>query len=539
MRGLLGRRSAVASVDLPGGREELARDLPDGERDGVVDAWIDGSTLLPFHTAFMPEQTRHAARQAMRGEVAGLYASLGLATFKVRAAERLRFCHECLVVMEAEGADLWWRRDHQLPGVSVCPVHRSVLHLSDVAPGDDRHAFVAASRAVCRRDAPPAAETLATGDLALSHDLARRAAALLTMPGPARSYEGVVEDYRMRLAEVGLMRSRRKVDHDALRAAFRDRWGNLADLIPGMELVDDEARSWLSALVRNGRRAAHPLQHLMLGAVLDGFAKAPVLRPFGNGPWVCRNPVADHHRQLVITAVETRRDRAVVYGDFACGCGYLYTRSCSAQGIVGEPKYRRFGPLLGPALEQAVARGDSLRGTARSLALDPKTLMREAAMAGVTVPWATGASGAVPAAPAAVPAVTAKKPRPRRRCAIRNWFAIDTRLARSVKSAAMAILAEQPPIRLTFATLERRVARREWVLKRRMKLPQTMAAMEGRVETTDEFRHRRLAWCVATARAAGRLGACDVLRDAGLPMSWMDNVRLAVADARIPIRKAA
>lgn len=533
MRELVGRRWAIASVDLPGGLDDLARELPQDARQATVDGWIDHATLMPFHTAFLPAEVRDEARRAMRGEVAGLHARLGLAAFKVRACDRLRFCPDCLEDMEQDGREPWWRRDHQLPGVACCPVHGTMLRLSEVAPHADRHAFVAATRAFCRDDAPPVLADVGGDDLVLLADLARRAAALLSDPPPACGFDEMLAGYRSRLAGVGLMRSRRKVDHAALHAAFRRRWGRTPELVEGLELGDPE-RSWLSTLVRNRRRAAHPLQHVMLGAMLDDMAEVETDRPFGTGPWTCRNPAAEHHGEAVIVEVGLRHDRGTVYGDFACSCGYLYTRSRSPAGVVGEPRYRRFGPLLAPALQTAVARGDGLRAAARALGLDPKTLMREAAVAGVRVPWSTTASGAVPApTPARPKALRTRTKAASRRRRRRNWFAIDARLVKSVREAAAAIATEVPPVRVSFAEIERRVARRDWVQKRRSKLPRTVEVMGDAVEGTEAFRRRRLAWCVSKALEAGDLRPCEVLRAAGLPMDWLDEVRAAIARARM------
>lgn len=534
MRELLGRRWAVATVDLPGGLDELGGRLPDATRTSTVNGWIDEGTLLPFHTAFMPTGAREDARAAMRGEAQGLHARLGLAAFKVRPPERLRFCPDCLSAMEAAGLDPWWRRDHQLPGVCVCPVHGTVLRVSDVAPAEERHAYVAATRVVCRDDATLAIERPGQADAALLADLARRAAALLSRSPPARDTVEIMAGYRSRLAEVGLMRSRRKVDHAALLAAFRKRWRGVTELIPGMELADDPARSWLSGLVRNGRRAAPALQHVMLTAMLEGLPAAEADQPFGPGPWPCRNPVAGHWGMDVIRDVHIRRDRGTLYGDFACACGYLYTRARSPQGVIGEPKYRRFGPLLAPALAGAVASGESLRATASSLGLDPKTLMREAAMAGIDVPWSTRASGVVPSPPPPKAISQAISSRKRHRGRLRNWFLIDARLARSVRTTVSTIMVEVPPVRVTWAEVERRIARRDWVQKRRLKLPRTVAAMEAAAEATDAFRRRRLDWCIAKAVREGDLRPCEVLREAGLPMGWLGEVRTAVAKARLP-----
>ena len=93
-------------------------------------------------------------------------------------------------------------------------------------------------------------------------------------------------------------------------------------------------------------------------------------------------------------------------------------------------------------------------------------------------------------------------------------------------------MAENPPVRVTFAEVERRIARRDWLVKRRSKLPQTVAAVEAAAEGVDDFRWRRLSSGVESAVAAGDLRPCEVLRAAGLPMMWLPRVRDAVAAAQ-------
>ena len=540
MEGLVGRRGGIASPDMPGGLALLVRDLALGLREPAIDRIVDRLTAFPFHTAFMPQDIRDCVRVAMRGDVTGVYTRLGLASFKVRQPGSLRFCPDCLDDMEADGGDAWWRREHQLSGIPVCAIHGTVLRATDVGTGGlNRHAFVTASRRVCRADAPPLIAGVGEHELVHLRDLAEAAASLLDTPPKPAGHGDRRDAYRRRLADAGLMRSTSKLNVAGLHAAFRARWGSVSDLIPGLGLTGDPERSWLTAMVRSRPRAAHPLQHLMLAGMLDGLGAVKLDLPFGVGPWPCRNPVADHVGRPVIEAVNVRRDRGIVYGDFACSCGYLYTVAREADGSHGPPRYRRFGPSLGPALHAAIVRGDGLRATARSLGLDPKTLMREAAMAGIEVPWGTRASGVVPV-PAPVPLpVDRASPAPRRARSRRNWFAIDVRLRRSAQAAVEEILRHDPPVRVTLAEVERRIARRDWVVKRRAKLPQTIAMIVDRAENADAFRRRRLASCVAAAVASGDLRPCEVLRVAGLPMSWLPTVRAAVADAQCRARALA
>lgn len=532
MRATFADRFAIASHDLPGNLMQIADLAGSDEGSKQLRFLVDSLTGFRFHTAFVGPVVRRAVFEAMGGDVTGIHARLGITAFAVRPISRLRFCPQCLEDMEARHEDLWWRRDQQLPGVLVCPVHSCVLRSSTIEIGDrNRHAFIAATREVCREDAEPVTPLFDGGSHPLLHYLARRAATLLVEPRPAISHSARVDLYREKLALVGLMRSQEKVDQRALHKLFAAHWGNVPALVPGLTIGDPGGFSWLASIVRDRRKAFHPLQHLMLEGMLQGMGHGEIERPFGPGPWLCRNPAASHVGREVVENVRVRRDRNMRYGDFECSCGYMYTRSISPDGAIGEPRYRRFGPSFAPALKRAMSKGGSLRSIARELGLDPKTLVREAQIADVQVPWTLRPSGRVPASidtahPTSGPKRSYKKPVRRAR---RNWFAIDARLQRSVALQRETILAVAPPLRVSFAELERRVAKVGWVSKRSAKLPMTFNALREASEPLDEFRWRRLAWHARRMAASGRATPSDVLRAAGLPGCWMGRARETLA----------
>jgi hypothetical protein len=66
----------------------------------------------------------------------------------------------------------------------------------------------------------------------------------------------------------------------------------------------------------------------------------------GEGPWECRNPLAEHFGQLVVKQMELTTTSLHESARFTCACGYVYTRSISSSGRIGNPKFRDFGPLL-------------------------------------------------------------------------------------------------------------------------------------------------------------------------------------------------
>ena len=120
---LFGNRKVIATFDLPGHLQALADRLPP-DRALNVDRVIDTLTLYPYLTAFEPPALQEKVRRAMgQGAIDGLHVRLGLSAFRIGRVQQLRFCPTCAWEMKALYGELWWRRDHQLPGVIACPEH--------------------------------------------------------------------------------------------------------------------------------------------------------------------------------------------------------------------------------------------------------------------------------------------------------------------------------------------------------------------------------------------------------------------------------
>jgi len=223
--------------------------------------------------------------------------------------------------------------------------------------------------------------------------LARAASQLLIEPQEPLEPSDVYDNYRRLLASRGLRRGTCHVQFRELKALIRSYWGDALDSVPGLEFDDMQGEGWVLERMRSRQRLMHPLKHLILDIALA--ATEEVDQPFGSGPWPCLNPICEHYRSPVITSYRQLRDKGKLHGRMVCKCGYSYSLSRHPNGTIGKPRYRSFGPTLQPYLLNAIAEGRSLRAIAKSLALDPKTLIREAQIQGITIPWKTKPSGRV------------------------------------------------------------------------------------------------------------------------------------------------
>lgn len=542
MNALFGNQKVIATFDLPGHLQSLA-DRIHPDRGLNVDRMIDSLTLFPYFTAFESAVLQAQTRNAMHsGSIDSLHVRLGLSAFRIGRNQRLRFCSECVCAMQAARDELWWRRDHQLPGVLVCPEHACLLQDSTVSFSQfSRHEFVAATLQNCP---PRALRSVPMADhvgLAHLHRIGLRSADLLRNPPASRSLDRWTVFYRSHMLEAGLIKSVVTMDQHRLDQEFRHFYGRTLESLPSVMEGADFAGDWLASMVRKHRKANHPLYHVLVQDFLQH--REPQAPAFGTGPWPCINTLAKHRVLFPITTFTQHRNHGNRVGVFACDCGYVYTRCLDSQtGILGPPRFLRYGPLLEPVLRELVTAGVGLRQVGRSLGLDPKTVVRLAGELGIAVSWKSASvdkpspvlSYAVEPCESHTLGVSLPAPvnpcTPRR--LRRDWSKIDADFAANLCAWAHTVRAEIPPVRITVAELERRMGQRGWSLSRRDRLPKSRAYLDRVVESTEAFRLRRIHWSIAELERSGsNVKAWQVMRMAGLRSASLPLINEILASA--------
>lgn len=528
MEALYGYRLVVASLDLPGHLRALADRLPAGA-GWTATSIADELTLLPYYTACEPAAVRRQARDAMlRGQTDGLLMRLGMAAFRAGRVTRCRFCSSCVQQMHDQYGEYYWRRDHQLPGVLVCPDHGCPLQASTVSlTARGRHIYVAADSRTCPRDAPVLVSSQKGDVLANLQRLAIVSRALLEDPGPARSPEEWTTCYRQRLQRAGLAYSARRIDQRRLREKFDHYHRSVLVHLAGLMEDKDFRGDWLAAMVRKRRGAFHPLQHVLLRDFLvhqDTHAS-----PFGEGPWVCVNPLAQHAGKPTISTVGLHRNHGHRVGVFTCDCGYVYTRCYfEGSGTVGPPRFQAYGPLLAPVLSDMIKKGDSLRAVADRLRLDPKTVVKLASGLGLATPWKARdeTKRQDPVRPPAFSGKPSQRLGGRCRGTTRHrvdWRERDRQVSRQIQRAAKEIRGQVPPVRVCALQIERRCWNRGWLSKRARKMPKAMHCLRAIYESVQQFKRRRISWVISKMDQADEpLRVWRILRKAGLRTGHAD-----------------
>jgi hypothetical protein len=388
---LFGTTNTAAIVVFPSRLDTLISRLPTGS---FVTAGhlIDRHTLLPFFSPFLPSSRVDKLRDDIHGDggSAGHKRSGAMAS-RIPMPSHLRFCPLCSQEDVECFSDPYWHRLHQLPGVEVCPSHQTFLENSSVNLHADRKylQFISADQAT--RTMPVRYVDVENRNHQVLLQLARDAVWLLEHPLPGTDLKTLQSCYLLLLIKRGLATYTGSIHVKRLLNEFSSHYSPtlLRQLNCELRGRDIEKTNWLLRQVRPSKHAQHPLYHLLLihflGCTVEEFFQLPEeLYPFGDAPWPCLNPAAEHYRELVITEYQlsSRLRYGKPIGKFSCKCGFAYART----GPDSAPDDRfhvgrviSFGQVWEGKLKQMwEASSLSITEIGRRLGVDPLTIRRHA-----------------------------------------------------------------------------------------------------------------------------------------------------------------
>ncbi|MFG6487969.1 TnsD family Tn7-like transposition protein [Roseateles sp. BYS78W] len=271
--------------DFAGGLNHLVQAT--GGRLGDVGSISLERTLLRYYHPFLTESREQDCVSAMGGpSVAHLKFRLGLLTSRFRAHHPLKTCLACIEEDRDQTGWVWWRMDHQYPGVWVCPRHGEYLMESSTkSNGVSRFQWVLPDPRLCCTPT-----LIAPRDTEVRASLARFALLVGEVvdrrPTIRLDSETLQHHYRNTLSERGLMLASGRIALTAAAGAFLQHVRPLRAVLELAALPEniDQAKAQLARLLAPLRSGTHPLRHLvmidwLIGASSDLFARlaAPVV----------------------------------------------------------------------------------------------------------------------------------------------------------------------------------------------------------------------------------------------------------------------
>jgi len=327
---------SIAVIDLPSRLGFLADQLP--LEHLKAEALLQNHTLLPLYLAFLPKARAEKCKQAALGDGGKSLPFLtGIMASKIEQPANLRLCPICADEDKKAYGEPYWHRSHQVAGIATCYRHRIRLVETLIRRGSrlNRHEFQSLPRTWQETD-----EATTEGERLLATDTHWLLNGNAFEPG----LELLKGNYILGLQARHLAHISGRVYVTQLTKQFAERneAGNLERL--GCALSAGQSSSWLVDMIRGRPRCAHPIQHLLLinflGHTAQTFFEIPVReqkRPY----WEAPSPKK-------------------------------------------ETKQKRIDQNLLARLW--VARRISLREISRRLGVDPMTVKRHAARAGLRFP---------------------------------------------------------------------------------------------------------------------------------------------------------
>lgn len=332
---LFGEARVRAVLDLPNRLDYLISALPPGHCY-TADKLIDQHTLWPYYAPFLPPERSVRVRQALHGDNRlSVYVIAGLQLRQARSYPILHFCPQCAVEDRQHYGETYWHRIAHIPAIAVCPVHQVWLEDIQSAYPIARKGTGLWSAERTIRVTSPRPLNLAEPTQRILLAIARDTAWLLDQAMPGIDPEAWRQRYIACLFERGLSTYNGRIHRGQLFETFQRAYPERLLRQLHCELHLHVGSPWPIHLVQHtSRPMVHPLHHVLmihlLGHTLESFVQLPVeRRPFGEGPWPCLNPAADHYRQACLSTLEVtfQKDDGLPVGTFTCSCGFSYSRT--------------------------------------------------------------------------------------------------------------------------------------------------------------------------------------------------------------------
>lgn len=517
IQNLFGVRSCCAITDLPSHLSYFCDKLTYGGMN--VEKLILKHTTYPYYHPFLPQETARSVQKYMLSGIHGnrIHMSLGISACSIPKAKYLRFCKKCVENdLETHGVT-YWRRVHQLPGVSICSDHCSLLTNSKIVSSTSRgkHNLIDLNTVYQLGGI----EEIEDSGLELLLDIAKRSSQLLQSQYDEFLNKNTMRSlYLERLDESGYMTPTGRVRFKLLISDFMEFYSPLFLTNLKSNIKEGDGDSWLHKVIRKSKENCHPLRHILLlkflGVTLDHVRSLRKPRPFGDSPWPCLNKAASHYLESVVEhcTVTTGSKTKKPTGHFHCDCGFVYIRT--GPDLFPEDRYKRgrietFGSVwLQAAQELSLKSVLSLRQKAKRLGVDPKTFVR----------FLKGVRKEKIELPRAIPKrrITLKQRSTTKNTSRVNWQKRDGEMSERVVISVQELLSQAKPTRITKSKLIKQAELHSSIVYYPEKLPKTSRIIHRFTESIEDFQIRRIDWAIKLLSETNELKEWKVRRVASI-----------------------
>lgn len=392
LKNLFGSDSIVPTIGFPCHLDYFAKQFTD-KRYADNYYFLFKHTLLPIYIPFLTEARRNKVIDDMKySDGKGIYTILGLTAGGICKKDGLFYCPLCLNADLETYGEAYFHRIHQIQGVEVCPEHGCLLKKYPIDRRlVSRLQFIRLDYKKADCNAVYESNEMLSNQLLL---VSKSVKYILNSNLLNYNISKVFDKYIVLLKQKQLLTIKGVVKQRQLYEEFKRYYNN--DLLERLQSNFQESNesSWLKSITRKQRKIIHPIRHILFiqflcGSVEEFFEGSFDYKPFGRGPWLCLNPAAEHYMERIVNdcIITSDYDTRNPVGTFSCSCGFVYSRKGPDKTKEDELKIgrvKKYGDLWENKLKSlTIEKKYSLRGLAKLMKCDPKTIVKYAKKNGV------------------------------------------------------------------------------------------------------------------------------------------------------------
>lgn len=539
MQELFGKSSSVAVVDLPSNLNVFYENINHFNPPKINDV-INEHTLYKYYTSFQKSLMKKRAIEYIKygGKPGAIHMFLGISASTIKDWQYLRFCSSCVKQDRERYGESYWHVSHQLPRVYYCHLHQELLHDSNIKlRNPHKHEYISAERA----------------DLSLPHliNLYSEKTNQYLKKLSVESVNLISFKYTIETTDLqkickylmqinGYANHLGKVHQKYFTQRFKQYYGSEFLALVDCDFDEHSDTSWLRNIVRKHRKAFHPVKHLLLFGFLNTSIldleklKGKKYEPFGQSPYYCLNPAADHYKRLVIedVTITTCTNTGKPVGTFTCDCGFVYSRcgpDIDGNDVYKIGRIKTFGDTWIATLRELVVSGLSYYRIAQILNCDYATVKRYSEKKKVNQPecslsmpvvkienekeWLNllniNPTLTITRLRSIAPALYGwhyrnnrdwlekNSPKSKKPSRVNNrvdWDERDKKILGKVKSTIKELYASEKPVYVNKSRVGKNIGYLSLIEKKLDKLPQTKEYLEKNLETREQYQIRRIKW---------------------------------------------
>ncbi|MGG0201574.1 TnsD family Tn7-like transposition protein [Bacillus anthracis] len=292
----------------------------------TIKYFIERHSLIPLIRPFKTEEWYEQLNEGIGSKV--YHNQFSLKKGNIKSKEHLYCCSACIKEQYELYGEAYWNRVHQVPGVFVCIKHQIPLIKH---PTNITHLYTYKfiyPKLTDSIDNESSFENKLMDELI---GIAEDVKYLLSKNFSSFEKDYYVEKYEtlLKIKGIGYPMLKRT---QRLSELLQDHYSQNLLCMLESSIQINERSSWVNYIFGQGSiRFCHPIRHILVmrclcGSVKNFFENDFIYEPFGKGPWICMNPLANHYLQKNVKKVEisVHGFNREVQGDFTCNCGFIY-----------------------------------------------------------------------------------------------------------------------------------------------------------------------------------------------------------------------